>query len=42
LLQLITVRRLVAAVPESVRSRLPQGPVCRPVPDAPAVTIVLA
>lgn len=42
LMQLITLRRLVAIVPASVRSRLPPGLVCRPVPDAPAVTIVVA
>jgi DNA-binding transcriptional LysR family regulator len=42
LMQLITLRRLVALVPASVRSRLPRGLVCRPVPDAPAVTIVVA
>jgi DNA-binding transcriptional LysR family regulator len=42
LMQLITLRRLVAVVPASVRSRLPAGLVCRPVPDAPPVTIVVA
>jgi DNA-binding transcriptional LysR family regulator len=42
LMQLITLRRLVAVVPESVRGRLPGGLVCRPVPDAPAVAIVVA
>jgi hypothetical protein len=29
-------------VPESVRSRLPSGLVCRPVPDAPTTTIFVA
>ncbi len=42
LMQLITLRRLVAVMPASVRSRLPAGLVCRPVPDAPPVTIVIA
>jgi hypothetical protein len=42
LMQLITLRRLVAVVPASVRSRLPPGMIARPVPDAPAVTIVIA
>lgn len=42
LMQLITLRRLVAVVPASVRNRLPPGLICRPVPDAPAVTIVVA
>jgi DNA-binding transcriptional LysR family regulator len=42
LMQLITLRRLVAVVPASVRSRLPAGMICRPVPDAPPVTIVVA
>ncbi|HEY3954492.1 MAG TPA: LysR family transcriptional regulator [Streptosporangiaceae bacterium] len=42
LMQLITLRRLVAVVPASVRSRLPPGLTCRPVPDAPLVTIRVA
>lgn len=42
LMQLITLGRVVAVMPESVRGRLPGGLVCRPVPDAPAVTIVVA
>jgi DNA-binding transcriptional LysR family regulator len=42
LTQLITLGRMVAVVPESVRGRLHSGLVCRPVPDAPTATIVVA
>lgn len=42
LMQLITLRRLVAVVPASVRDRLPPGLIWRPVPDAPPVTIRVA
>jgi DNA-binding transcriptional LysR family regulator len=42
LMQLITLGRMVAVVPESVRDRLHSGLVGRPVPDAPATTIVVA
>jgi DNA-binding transcriptional LysR family regulator len=42
LMQLIVVGRTVAVVPESVRGYLHSGLVCRPVPDAPAATTVLA
>jgi DNA-binding transcriptional LysR family regulator len=42
LMQLITLGRMVAVVPQSVRSRVPRGQVCRPVPDAPATTTVIA
>jgi DNA-binding transcriptional LysR family regulator len=42
LMQLITLGRMVAVVPESVRGRLHSGLVCRPVPDAPTATIVVA
>jgi DNA-binding transcriptional LysR family regulator len=42
LMQLITLGRMVAVVPESVRGRLHSGLVGRPVPDAPATTIVVA
>lgn len=42
LMQLITLGRTVAVVPESVRSRLHAGLVCRPVTDAPTATIVIA
>jgi DNA-binding transcriptional LysR family regulator len=41
LIQLITLGRMVAVVPESVRAHLRSGLVCRLVPDAPAATIVL-
>jgi DNA-binding transcriptional LysR family regulator len=36
LMQLITLGRMVAVVPESVRGRLHSGLVCRPVPDPPS------
>ena len=42
LMQLITLGRMVAVVPESVRGRVHSGLVCRPVPDAPSSTIVVA
>jgi DNA-binding transcriptional LysR family regulator len=42
LMQLITLGRMVAVVPGSVRRRLPSGLVCRPVPNAPATTICVA
>jgi DNA-binding transcriptional LysR family regulator len=42
LMQLITLGRMVAVVPESVRDRLHSGLVCRPVPDAPTTTIFVA
>jgi DNA-binding transcriptional LysR family regulator len=42
LMQLITLGRVVAVVPESVRGRVHSGLVCRPVLDAPATTIVVA
>jgi DNA-binding transcriptional LysR family regulator len=42
LMQLITLGRMVAVVPESVRGRMHGGLVCRPVPDAPATTIYVA
>jgi DNA-binding transcriptional LysR family regulator len=42
LMQLISLGRMVAVVPESVRGRLHPGLVCRPVPDAPTATTVLA
>ena len=42
LMQLITLGRMVAVVPESVRGRLHTGLVCRPVTDAPSATIVVA
>jgi DNA-binding transcriptional LysR family regulator len=42
LMQLITLGRMVAVVPESARGRLHSGLVSRPVPDAPATTIFVA
>lgn len=42
LMQLIALSRMLALVPESVRTRLHGGLVCRPVPDAPTATIVVA
>jgi DNA-binding transcriptional LysR family regulator len=42
LMQLITLGRMVAVVPESVRGRVHSGLVCRPVADAPTSTIVVA
>lgn len=42
LMQLITLGRMVAVVPESVRGRRHVGLTCRPVPDAPVATIVIA
>ncbi len=42
LMQLIALGRAVAVVPESVRSRIHNGLVCRPVPDAGTATIVVA
>jgi DNA-binding transcriptional LysR family regulator len=42
LMQLITLGRMVAVVPESVRGRLHSGLICRPVADAPTATIVIA
>jgi DNA-binding transcriptional LysR family regulator len=42
LMRLIALGRVVAVVPESVRSRLHAGLTCRPVDDAPAATMVIA
>jgi DNA-binding transcriptional LysR family regulator len=42
LMQLIALGRVIALLPESVRGRLASGLVCRPVTDAPSVTIVIA
>jgi DNA-binding transcriptional LysR family regulator len=42
LMQLITLGRMVAVVPESVRGRVHSGLVCRPVTDAPSATVVVA
>jgi DNA-binding transcriptional LysR family regulator len=42
LMQLITLGRLIAVMPESARARLPAELVCRPVLDAPPVTTVVA
>jgi DNA-binding transcriptional LysR family regulator len=42
LMQLITLGRAVAVVPESVRDRVHNGLVCRPVPDAETATVVVA
>jgi DNA-binding transcriptional LysR family regulator len=42
LMQLITLGRMAAVVPESVRGRLHTGLVCRPVTDAPTATTVIA
>jgi DNA-binding transcriptional LysR family regulator len=42
LMQLITLGRAVAVVPESVRTRLHDNLVCRPVPDAAPATLVAA
>jgi DNA-binding transcriptional LysR family regulator len=42
LLQLILLGRMIAVLPESVSDRLPAGMVCRPVPDADPVTLVIA
>ena len=42
LMQLITLGRTIAVVPESARAHLHSGLVCRPVSDAPAVTTILA
>jgi DNA-binding transcriptional LysR family regulator len=41
-MQLISLGRMVAVVPESVRGRLHPGLVCRPVHDAPTATIAVA
>ena len=42
LIQLITLGRMVAVVPESASGQLHAGLVCRPVDDAPTATIVIA
>lgn len=42
LLQLIALGRVVAVLPESVRSGLGEGFTTVPVPDAPLVTTVIA
>jgi DNA-binding transcriptional LysR family regulator len=42
LMQLITLGRMIAVAPESVRSRMHAGLVCVPVPDAPPTTLVVA
>jgi DNA-binding transcriptional LysR family regulator len=42
LLQLIALGRAVAVVPESIRDRVHDGLVCRPVPDAETATVVVA
>jgi DNA-binding transcriptional LysR family regulator len=42
MMQLITLGRMVAVLPESVCDRLPKGVVCRPVADAQTATTVVA